>query len=503
MDTVNQTSPRAAWNRQADVVVLGMGAAGCAAAIEAHDAGAEVVVLDKMPAGREGGNTRVSGGAWFHNLDPSRAVVYLRSLCGGYPVPEPVAEVWAAETQRITSWMRQAVGASVDVVGDYRPEFPELDGSDSYGGYLAVGGRLGDQQLFDALSSAVRARGIEVLLETPALELVQDATGAVLGVVAADRDGTPLRVRSRRGVVLATGGFEADAGMVRDYLRLPEATVWGTPHATGDGHRMAQKAGAGMWHMDNMMTISGLRVPGYDSGFYVAFPFAKGFIHLGPDGARCGDELPRSGHGHALLNGAYEHFPTRRTHVVFDEATRRAGPISPGRQLLPVGWNLLVEHYEWSADNSAEIAKGWIRAADTLEELAAQLEVDPAVLVRTVAEYNAACAAGVDTRFGRAPETLVQLGEGPYYSFVSEPLLAWSNGGPRRDEQCHVLDAFGAAIPGLYAAGSVSSTYSWCKDGGMHIADALAFGRVAGRNAAADGRVREIGPYLTGFDDVR
>ena len=60
----------AAWDREADVVVLGLGAAGCAAAIEAHDAGASVIVLEKMPAGREGGNTRVSGGVWFDNTDP-------------------------------------------------------------------------------------------------------------------------------------------------------------------------------------------------------------------------------------------------------------------------------------------------------------------------------------------------------------------------------------------------------------------------------------------------
>ena len=66
-----------------------------------------------------------------------------------------------------------------------------------------------------------------------------------------------------------------------------------------------------------------------------------------------------------------------------------------------------------------------------------------------------------------------------------DDLVAWSNGGPRRNEHAEVLDAFGSVLPGLFAAGSVSSTYSWCKDGGFHIADALAFGRIAGRTAAA------------------
>jgi succinate dehydrogenase/fumarate reductase flavoprotein subunit len=86
---------------------------------------------------------------------------------------------------------------------------------------------------------------------------------------------------------------------------------------------------------------------------------------------------------------------------------------------------------------------------------------------------------------GRHAKTLVPLETPPYYGFTSAPLLGWTNGGPRRNEHAQVLDALGKVIPGLYAAGCVSSTYSWLKDGGFHIADALAFGRVAGRHAAA------------------
>ena len=95
-------------------------------------------------------------------------------------------------------------------------------------------------------------------------------------------------------------------------------------------------------------------------------------------------------------------------------------------------------------------------------------------------------AAGVDDQFHRHPRTLTPIDQPPYYAFTSAPLLGWTNGGPRRNERAQVLDPFGRVIPGLYAAGTVSSTYSWCKDGGFHIADALAFGRVAGRTAAAE-----------------
>ena len=99
--------------------------------------------------------------------------------------------------------------------------------------------------------------------------------------------------------------------------------------------------------------------------------------------------------------------------------------------------------------------------------------------------WNDACAAGHDP-LGRPAATLAPLATPPYYGFTSAPLLGWTNGGPRRNEKAQVLDPFGEAIGRLYAAGTVSSTYSRCKDGGFHIGDALAFGRVAGRNAAGE-----------------
>ncbi|WP_408898062.1 FAD-dependent oxidoreductase [Nocardioides sp. R1-1] len=483
-------------DRTADVVVLGHGAAGCAAAIAAHDAGARVVLVDKMPAGLEGGSTRVSGGAWWEPSGPERAAVYLRSLCGDRPLPEPVVRAWAEECARNTAWMRDAVGAEVGTVPgtldrgiagtvvEVPPEFPELEGSDAVTGWRAVGGALGRSRLLTALTAAVAARDITVLLATRAERLTQDADGSVVGVHVRD-DGGASTIHARGGVVLATGGFEGDAGMVRDYLRLPHSVTWGSPHNTGDGHRMAQKAGADLWHMDNMTSIEGFGVPGFPSGFYARFSFRKGFVYVDGDGRRCVDELPRTGHGHARVHGAYEHVPARRLHAVFDEATRLSGPISPNAAMLPVGWNVLVEGYEWSWDNSVEVEKGWLHRADTLEELAPLIGVDPALLVASVARYNAACASGVDEQFHRDPATLVPLGDGPYYAFTSAPMLAWSNGGPRRNQHAEVLDPFGATIPGLYAAGGVSTTYSWCKDGGMHIADALAFGRISGRRAAA------------------
>jgi len=232
----------------------------------------------------------------------------------------------------------------------------------------------------------------------------------------------------------------------------------------------------------------GLRAPGFESGFYVAFMFAFGFLYTGADGTRCVNELPQVGHGQAILHGNYKIFPDQKMHVIFDEATRRAGPLSPPAELLDVGWNVRIEGYQWSRDNQVEIEKGWIQRADTIAELAGKIGLAPETLEKTVSRYNRACEAKLDESFGRDASTLTPILEPPFYAFESAPLLGWSNGGPRRDERARVLDPFGAVIPRLYAAGCVSSTYSWNKDGGMHIADSLAFGRVAGREAASEPR---------------
>lgn len=467
------------FDEEFDVVVLGVGAAGAAAALSAQAAGARVVVLEKADPATAGGNTRVSGAGWFINRDPERAAVFLRSLCRPFPVADDVVEAWARETALNSTWLRE-LGAEVGASAQYHTEaeYLGLDGSDCYAGMDTVGARMGNFLLYDFLLAALTERGIEVRFRTPATELLTES-GAVTGV----QTGDGRRIRAQGGVVLATGGFAANPRMVRDYLGLSDAPIWGSPHSTGDGHRMAQRLGADLWHMGNMMTITGVRVD-EGPGAFLALWAAHHYLFVGADGLRFVDETAENKHGHISRNGALELFPQRRFHLIFDERMRTAGPLSPSREVLPVGWKLLMEDFTWSADNSAEIDRGLIRRADSLGELAGLVGVEPATLERTVARYNKACEDGHDDSFGRSPRTLAPVSQPPFYVLEVAPLLGWSNGGPRRDGRARVLDVDGAAIAGLYAAGEVSSTYSWAKDGGFHIADALAFGRVAGREAA-------------------
>lgn len=396
-----------------DVVVVGMGAAGCAAALAAHDAGARVVVLEKTGPGEAGGNTRVSGGGWFHHDDPERAAVYLRALCGDdRPLPEPVVRAWSHGTREVSAWV-ESLGVEVGPHGHFNAagaEYPELPGSDCYGGLRCVEGTLGQGRLFAVLEKALHDRGIDVRYETPVARLTTDAlTGSVTGVVTAGGE----RIDAGRGVVLATGGFEGDPELVRTHLGLEDVPVWGSTAATGDGLRMAQEVGADLWHMDNMMAVNGITDPASRHGYFAMFVHARGVIWVDDTGRRFVDEFVPSGHGQALIDGRYVLHPHRPMWVVFDEKTRSAGPISGSADILPVGWNVLMNGYRWSSDNMTEIEAGWIRRGDTLEELAAVTGVPADALAESVSEYNAACAAGVDERFGRSAATLVPLLEPP------------------------------------------------------------------------------------------
>lgn len=472
-------------DRAADVVVIGYGAAGCAAAIAAADSGASVVVLEKMPPESAGGNTRVSGGIWFQGRDPETSARYLRSLCGDLVVPEPVVQTWAVETHVNTDWLRElGVDAAPHPTMFHEAEYPELEGSETYVAGMAVNGVMGEQLLWNDLTRLVAERSVDVMFGTRATRLLLDADRRVVGVEV-EADGEHTRVVARRGVVLASGGFENAPDLVREHVGLAGASVWGSPAGTGDGLRMAQRIGAGLWHMTNRMATVGITTDEFGAGFPITFIGTWSYLWVGLDGRRFVDETLPSRHGHALINDNYEYRASKPTYVIFDQSALDAGPIGPARDKMAVGWNLLIEGYMWSEDNRAEIDRGWFARGDDARQLAGELGLDPERLAESIADYNEMCVSGAADPFQRPRATLVPLASGPLFGFRSAPVLGWTNGGVCHDERARVLDVDGAPIDGLFAAGTVSSTYSRCKDAGFHIADALAFGRVAGREAAA------------------
>jgi len=387
-----------AHQQTVDVVVVGLGGAGIAAALTAHGAGAQVFVLEKTPPRYAGGNSRVSGQVWFNPNDVELAERHLQAMSWQYGVPDQVAAAWARETSRNTEWLRglaeQTRGRVPRDVGDpyqgdgtdfrqiswgdtlraqgvrnpAEDEYDEVVGHDCGSDYNVIGGSMGFSRLWLLLKTCLDDSGIEVRYETEVLRLVDEPGRGITGVVVHDAGGERV-VGARGGVVLATGGFAANREMARNYLRLPNATPWGSPACTGDGIKMAQRVGADLAHPYNYMASPGIAMPPYRTG-QDAMPRGARFINVGVDGRRFVDESVPNRHGKSIQRGVFDFHPGVPMWTVFDEDGRLAGPLVIPRQFFAVDWIRQVEGYEWILDNGAEIERGWITRADSIRELA-------------------------------------------------------------------------------------------------------------------------------------
>ncbi|HBC08612.1 MAG TPA: FAD-binding dehydrogenase, partial [Rhodospirillaceae bacterium] len=369
-------------------------------------------------------------------------------------------------------------------------EYPELPGATCVHKFHD-GPTYGYSFTWKRFESFVTERNIPVLYETPGRELIQDGeTREIIGV-RAEKDGKSVFIKARRGVVLTCGGFENNQEMIRNYLPgVSYCYPSGTPYNEGDGIAMALSVGADLWHMNNFAGPSmALKVPEFPATFSIqALHFAKeypgGMIIVGPDGGRFYDEKFKHRHGKVPINGVWSpmHVPTPMF-MVFDQDMMSAAPLynkNPNR-----GWTPIITRYDWSDDNSAELEKGWIKKGETIEDLARTIGLDPAALGATVERWNAQTAAGEDADFGRKL-MLSPLAKGPFYAMELSPSMINTQGGPRRNEKARVLRPDGTPIPRLYSAGELGSIYSYLYQGTGNIGECLAFGRIAGRNVAAE-----------------
>ncbi len=240
------------WDREADVVVVGFGAAGVAASVTAHELGADVLLLEKAPEHKAGGNTKVAGQGYLNTSAPEPAAAYLTALCGPYTVPEEMVRVWSEEMCLNNEWLASLGG---DPQEHQHPpvgiEFPELPGSDCVHKFHD-GPKYGYSLTWKRFESLVKERPIDVLYETPGRELVQDGdTGEILGI-RAEHKGKFIAIKARKAVILTCGGFENNQEMIRDYLPgVPYCYTSGSPYNEGDGITMGLAVGADLWHINN------------------------------------------------------------------------------------------------------------------------------------------------------------------------------------------------------------------------------------------------------------
>ena len=478
------------WDLEADVVVVGFGGAGVAAAVTAHDLGAEVILLEKAPEGEEGGNTKVAGQGYLNASSPDRAASYLAALCGPYKVPEEMIRVWSEEVCLNNDWLSSVGGDPQE--HQHQPvgiEFPDLPGSDCVHKFHD-GPKYGYSLTWKRFQSLVKERPIQVCYETPGRKLIQNGmTGEILGITAHQK-GKTINVKARKGIVLTCGGFENNQEMIRNYLTgVPYCYTSGSPHNEGDGITMALAVGADLWHMNNYAGPSmALKVPEYPTTFslqalHYSKEIAGGAIVVGPDAKRFCDEKYKTRHGKVPAHGSWKALTTPcPMFLIFDHVHMSAGPIYDSHPSH--GWTQIVVQYSWSGDNSVELEKGWIKRGKTVADLASNIGLDPTTLEATVGHWNKDAGSGIDTEFGRTL-MLSPLSEGPYYAVELSPSMLNTQGGPRRNNKAQIVKPDGTPIPRLYSAGELGSIYSYLYQGTGNIGECLAFGRIAGRETAA------------------
>jgi succinate dehydrogenase/fumarate reductase flavoprotein subunit len=476
------------WDMEYDVVVVGYGSAGTAAAVTAHDQGAKVVILEKMPEG--GGNSRICGGNII--IPKGKEFTEYLDTLSFKTTEREIIETFVEYALKNGDWIRE-MGADVQVFTPLEVAyptmiagagFPHVRGAETAVKYNIKGtaqeGKP-SQRLWKFLSGIVDKRKIPVLTKTPAKELILNAAGEVIGVTA-EKEGKPTYINARKAVILTCGGFENDPRFKWDYMPVKPLMFLGTPANSGDGIRMVQKIGGDIWHMTRLSCLIGFKAPEFESAFWVSF-LSEGFFFVDKYGRRFVNEAGIEIHEYYRELSHFDtekmEFPRIPIWAIFDEPTRKRGALSRGT----AGFNR--DLYTWSLDNSVEIEKGWIQKGKNAAELAPKISMDPKVLEETVTRFNRLCQAGKDEDFGRPKEDLRAL-EPPLYALQLWPALINTQGGPRRDKESRVLDPDGKPIPRLYAAGELGSIWGYLYQGACNIGEGLVFGRIAGKNAAAE-----------------
>jgi len=471
---------------ETDIVIVGYGSAGATAAITAHDNGARVIVLEKMPSG--GGNSRLSAAMLFTATGP-QAIKHVEALCFGKTNRE-VIEAYVEGCMRINDWIKELGGETViyqNPVVTYPtsgfPCWPNFPGWEHTELRRVAGGAVDElpaMPLWRLLTVNVERRGIEVMTNTSAKDLMTNKKGEVAGVVA-EREGEEISIKAKRAVILTCGSFEYNEAMKDTFLPLTPIYAIGNPGNTGDGIVMAQKVGAALWHMSTFYGWFVFKTPEYKPAFTIRF-HSPSFIYVDRDGRRFTDETGSEVHEVSKVLMTFTphrpNYPHLPAYAIFDDVTRRKGPLSG----IVSGAN----DYKWSLDNSREIAKGWINQGRTIGELARRISIDEATLAKTVVRYNEYCKIGKDNEFDRSKETLEPIEVAPYYAIEIWPGMGTASGGPRRDQEARVVGNEGKPIPRLYAAGGLGSIWGFLTLSGGGLTDAIVFGRIAGRNAAAE-----------------
>ena len=487
----------------ADVVVIGAGGAGMTAAMTAADAGQKVVILESQAM--VGGNSaRATGGMNAaktvyqdeNEFDQAAGVEKtLATAAEKYAdnetitaMAKTVSEQWAAYQANPTGYFDSVELMELDtMVGGKGINDPELvktlcegtaDAIDwldengitlhnvsSFGGasvkrihrpvneegkVVSVGAYM-----IPLLQENCEKRGIDIVLNTTVDTILTDANGAAVGVSGTDKDGNTVVVNAK-SVILATGGFGANLDMVTQYK--PELAGFMTTNAAGaqgQGIEMATAIGAGTVDMDQIQIHP--TVEANTAALITEGLRGDGAILVNANGERFIDEVGTRD----VVSAAEIAQPGSYSWLIVDQAMVDASSVIQGY-----------------------IKKGYTKTGATYEELAKELDVDPATFANTMETWNSYVEAKNDPDFGRT-SFANPLNNGPYYAIKVTAGVHHTMGGVTINSATEVLKEDGTVIPGLFAAGEVTGgVHGANRLGGTAVADFVVFGRIAGESAA-------------------
>ena len=504
-----------------DVVVVGAGGAGLAAAASILQEGQSVIVVEKFPA--VGGNTVRTGGpmnaadpTWQRNFDAipgeSHTLKEMADMDEDLIDPEYKQDFLALKEQ-ISEYLAKNEGQKgylFDSALFHRMQTylggkrTDTLGNVIYGQYdlvkiltdqalesvkwleeigvefdtedvtMPVGAlwRRGHKPLksegyafVSALQQFVEGNGGQIITDTAVEELLAE-DGSVVGLVGRGMNGQKVTVHAK-AVILASGGFGANTAMLKKYNTYwtqidDDIKTSNSPAITGDGIVLGQSVGADLVGMgfSQMMPVSDPDTGALFSGLQVP---PQNFIMVNKQGRRFVNEY---GSRDALTQAAIDNGGL--FYLIADEEIKKTA------------YNTSQEKID------KQVAAGTLFRADTLEELAEQLGMDSATFKETIERYNQYVDQGEDPEFGKDVFDL-KVVKAPFYATPRKPAVHHTMGGLKIDTQTHVLNADGQIIPGLYAAGEVAGgIHAGNRLGGNSLTDIFTFGRIAGKTALAD-----------------
>ncbi|SET42901.1 flavocytochrome c [Thorsellia anophelis] len=438
-----------------DVVVIGSGGAGLSAAIQAHDEGANVVIIEQMPT--IGGNTvkasvgMNAAGTIYQKLkgiDDNAQLFFDESLKGGqfkndqellrsFVDSAPLAIEWLADHGIELCDITITGGMSIDRT--HRP-----------GDRSAVGGYL-----ISGLVKNIVSRQIEVLLDTKVIEILTE-NNEICGVRVEDEYNEQTIIKAK-SIVVATGGFSANKKMVLEYR--PELDGFVTTNhkgANGSGISLLQKLGSGVVDLKEIQIHPTVE---QTTSYLISESIrGGGAILVSQAGRRFYNEMETRD----KVSAAIIELPEKTAWILFDDQIRSN--------------NKAADEY---------IEQGFVQQAPTLEALAKKINIDIKALQPTIDKFNQAVSIQHDEEFGRATALRVPIEKGPFYAILIAPGIHHTMGGVTIDTDATVLKTNRRPIRGVWAAGEVTGgIHGANRIGGNAVADIVIFGIKAGRQAA-------------------